>query len=211
MSSETISKEIGGLSRKEALWLSCARKSCCQSGLVIPTGRDIWRLARALGVSPDSYLMCFETPVPRRDAFALDRSGRRFRLALAKRPDPKHRDRASCIFLLRTRQGHHRCGVCSIRPGVCRAFPSNLPEGVLCVGSDDCACRTWSLADVDIAEERALVEARQRDAEEYCDLVARWNDRVETTPGEATLEVGEFCNFLLAAYDGLAEQSEAMT
>jgi Fe-S-cluster containining protein len=196
------------LTRKEMAWLACDEKSCCHNSIVIPTGRDVWRIARALDAPMRSFLMYFPAAGPRRDAFVLDRSGASFRIALGKgagrrRPPP-------CIFLLRTRSGQHRCGLGDLRPLVCRAFPADLEGGVLALANDGrCTCRTWTLTDVDIAEETALVEARQRDAEEYCALVAGWNASVASAPTEATFSFEDYCAYMLESYDIIADGGAA--
>ena len=193
------------ITRKEALWLGCKQKTCCYLPFVVPTGRDIWRIARSLQTPPWSFLICFPTPQPRRDAFLLDQSGRQFRVVLAKGPSRRKTLPPPCIFLLRTRDGHHRCGLGDLRPRVCQAFPSELVDGVLCLQPDSgCTCRTWALADVDLAEETALVTARQADAEDYCAVVARWNARVAAGPAEASFTFPDYCNYLLETYDALA-------
>jgi Fe-S-cluster containining protein len=198
------------LTRKETIWLACKAKSCCYTPAVVPTGRDVWRIARALDTPPWSFLRYFPTARPRRDAFALDQSGQQFRLALGKAPS-RRKTALPCIFLLRTRNGHHRCGLGDLRPLVCRAFPADVVDGVLSLSNaGQCVCRTWALADVDIAEETALVEARQRGAEEYCAIVARWNARVAAAPPDTTFTFADYCDFLLETYDGIeTSQSQA--
>jgi hypothetical protein len=171
----------------------------------VPTGRDVWRIARALDAPPAAFLLYFADPRPRRDAFALDHSGQSFRMALGKQAVRRAPAALPCIFLVRTRAGQHRCGLGALRPMVCRAFPADVVEGVLTLRNDGtCTCRAWALADVDLAEESALVEARQRDAEEYCHVVARWNAHVAAAPPGASFTFVAFCTFLLEAYDALA-------
>jgi hypothetical protein len=178
------------LTRKEAIWLACKAKTCCHTPFIVPTGRDVWRIARALDVPPLTFLLYFPSPQPRRDAFALDHSGQLYRLMLGKQASSRKKSAPPCIFLLRTRNG---------------AFPANLVDGVLCLRNDGtCACRTWALADVDIAEETALVEARQRDGEEYWALIARWNAAVADAPAGVSHTFADFCDFLLEAYDEIA-------
>jgi Fe-S-cluster containining protein len=201
---------LAPLTRKEALWLACKQKACCYASIVIPTGRDIWRISRALDAPPWSFLVYFRPPYPRADMFYLDHSGQGYRLALAKQPSRRTKSPPPCIFLLRTRDGHHRCGLGELRPLVCRAFPAELVSGVLCLRHDSgCACRRWSLADVDINDEIALVQARQTEFEEYCAVVTRWNALVATTAPDAGFTFFDYCTFLLDAYDELAAQTAA--
>jgi Fe-S-cluster containining protein len=195
---------------KEAIWLACKRKTCCHTAVVIPTGRDVWRIARMLETPPWAFLIYFPAPTPRRDAFLLDHSGMQFRLAFAKRPSRHTKTPPPCIFLMRTREGHHRCGLGDLRPLVCKTFPAEMVDGVLCMRPDaGCTCRSWSLADVDLGTEMALIHARQRDAEEYCAVVAEWNARVLAAPQDARFDFRDWCDFLLGAYDAIDARQEA--
>jgi hypothetical protein len=188
---------------REALWLGCRAKSCCYTAAVIPTGRDVHRIARALDAPPVSFLTYFETPVPRRDAFALDRSARRFRWMLAKNPALQRDGRHGCTFLLSTRTGEHRCGLGSLRPAGCRVFPGMLRDGMVAVQPDHgCTCREWSLADFDTAGERPGLEEREADAELYSEVVGRWNTGVEIATAPAFPFVA-YCDYVLETYDGL--------
>ena len=204
--------QLPTLTRKEALWLACKQKTCCYAPVVIPSGRNVWRIARTLDTPPWSFLVYFETAAPRRDAFALDRSERRFRVALAKQPSQRTKTPPPCIFLLRTRSGQHRCGLGDLRPMVCRAFPAESVGGVVCLRRDSgCTCRSWVLADVDIDEETALLAARQTDAEEYCAVVARWNSMVGSAPAETHFDFVAYCQYVLESYDEIALGSAAAT
>jgi hypothetical protein len=196
------------MTRKEALWLACKAKACCHAATIVPTGRDIWRIARALDAPPWSFLVPFEAPQPRRDAFALDQSARRFRLALAKGATRRVKSPPPCIFLLRTRTGQHRCGLGDLRPQLCKAFPTQLVDGLVCVLPDTgCTCRAWALADLDVNEERAAAEMVQAESEEYCALVAQWNARVAAAPPGTQLSVADYCAFVLAAYEAFAAEA----
>lgn len=188
-----------GRSTAEMRWLACREKHCCRGPVVVPTGADVWRIARSLGVPPTAFLRFFESREGRRDAFALDQSARRFRLMLARRPGREAPERRPCTFLLKTRSGARRCALGSARPLVCRSFAAELLEGVLVARRDPgCRCGPWTLADLDAVADRALVERRQADAARYVALVEAWNGLA--VAGEpAGFE--RFCEFLLAAYD----------
>ena len=196
---------------KEAIWLACKEKTCCYTAVVVPTGRDVWRIARTLDAPPWTFLMYFPSREPHRDAFSLDHSGQTFRLALSKAPSRRTKKPPPCIFLMRTRHGFHRCGLGDLRPAVCKAFPSEEVAGVLCVRQDTgCTCRFWSLTDVDIPEERRRIGVRQEDGEVYCAVVARWNASVAEAPAGASFSFVDYCTFVLEAYDGLAGGQSAV-
>ena len=168
----------------------------------------MWRISRALDVAPWSFLIYFQSPEPRPDTFILDNSGRYFRLALSKQPASKRRKSPPpCIFLMRTRNGHHRCGLGDLRPDVCKTFPIEMLGGVLCIpGETGCACRTWSLADVDLREEAPLVEARYDSFIEYAEIVTRWNLHVASAPEETEFDFFAYCEYLLESYDARPPQ-----
>lgn len=192
------------LRSKEAAWLACKPKSCCYSAFVIPSGRDVWRISRILDVPPWAFLIYFPSPQPRPDSFTLDDSGKRFRLALSKQPSRRTKTPPPCIFLLRSRNGHHRCGLGDLRPDVCRSFPSEMVDGVLCMSKNSgCTCRVWALADVDIAEETERVETRQKTYKEYCEVVALWNAQVAAEPPGTARSFFDYCNFVLETYDDI--------
>lgn len=203
-------RRVGALTKKELLWLACPRKTCCYTPVVVPTGRDVWRISRALDTPPWTFLRYFEVHESRRDAFALDGSARRFRIALAKGHARRKGAPPPCIALMRTRDGSHRCGLGTLRPLVCRAFPSEPVDGLLYLRPDNgCTCREWSLAHVDIAEETALVQAREAESEEYCGVVARWNERLASFPAGAYTDFPAYCNHILDTYDELDARARA--
>jgi Fe-S-cluster containining protein len=198
----------GATSLREATWLACAAKSCCHAAVIVPTGRDVWRIARTLEVPPWTFLRYFATPQPTGDAFALDASERRYRLVLRKRDSRKKQP--PCIFLTKTRHGHHRCGLGDLRPAACRSFPADLIGGVLCMGNDlGCTCRTWTMVDVEVAEARAAVLQREAEAAEYRAVVAEWNRRVMLARTGQDIDFFAFCDFLIDAYDAIAARDGA--
>ncbi len=199
------------LTRKEATWLACKEKSCCYSAFVLPSGRDVWLISRTLMTPPWTFLIFFQTPQPRPDSFVLDSSGMHFRIALSKQPSRRTKTPPPCIFLMKTRRGHHRCGLGDLRPLVCKTFPSEIVDGLVRIsGEIGCTCRQWSLTDVDIEEERVRVEARHRDFMEYCGVVAHWNEyaleALASAPPDSAFDFFDYCNYLLDAYDDLESE-----
>ena len=72
-----------------------------------------------------------------------------------------------------------------------------------------CTCRTWSLADSDIAEDAALVRRQKQEAEEYRLIVAQWNALVEKSGTDRQRDFFGYCAFLLATYDALQAREMA--
>lgn len=190
---------------REATWLACAAKSCCHAN-VVPTGRDVWRIARALDAPPWSFLLYFEAREACDDGFALDASDRRYRLVLRKQEGVEAKP-PPCVYLTATRHGEHRCGLGELRPAVCRSFPAELVGGVLCMTNDHgCTCRTWTMVDTDVSEARAAVLRRDAERAEYAGVVARWNARVALLPPGAELDFFAYCDYLIDAYDEIGAE-----
>jgi hypothetical protein len=105
---------------------------------------------------------------------------------------------------MRALNGDHRCGLGDLRPTVCKTFPIEMSNGVLCIpGETGCACRRWSLADVDLAEEGALAALHRQELAEYCEVVAEWNEHVASAPPDAAFSFVSFCRYLVQAYDSI--------
>jgi hypothetical protein len=49
-------------------------------------------------------------------------------------------------------------------------------------------------------QEQLLVNQRQAYAEEYCQVVAEWNARVEAAGPEARFDFLDYCRYLMQAY-----------
>lgn len=145
----------------------------------------------------------FTTAVPAEntgpDSFALDHSGRRYRLAL-NRATSQSRPQPTCVFLFRVPGGAARCGLGEDRPMPCKTFPCELIEGEVRVASAACSCGPWALDDVDVEAERALLDAEGAMRTRYQGVVARWNEYVERLDVKEPLTHRDFCVFLLSAY-----------
>ncbi len=191
-------------SRKEAIWLACAEKSCCVNRLVAVTGRDVWRIARTLNVDPCSFLIYFETP-PGPLTFILSHDEFHYRLALADQPGGARRKTKPCTFLMRTRTGHHRCALGDLRPATCKSFPVQTIEQIVYVPAQSpCNCRRWALADVDLEQEREIVEELRDAEEEYSAVLEGWNEFVLSAPHETRFGLDDFCKVIMTLYEGLA-------
>ncbi len=161
---------------KDRRFLACRTKRCCRAGAVTLTDRDLVELCGRLGIAADAFVRAVPAAAPRPDAFALDDGPERYLLVLGKFAPREGEALGRCVFLLGTEGGHHRCGVGDGRPLTCRAFPSVEAGGV--VLPDDgglCDCGGWSPADLDPAEERAVLEELGAARLAYAARVAEWN------------------------------------
>jgi Fe-S-cluster containining protein len=198
------------LTTRETLWLTCKQKSCCYASLVVVTGRDVWRISRALGAAPWTFLLYFGSPQPMPDSFILDKSGRHYRLALAKGASKRKKLPPPCMFLIKTRDGHHRCGLGELRPQACRTFPLRSAAGMVSVMPDTgCVCRDWTLAEVDVEEEKAGLKARFDEYVEYSSLVETWNRGVMDLPDDDTVDFYQYCEFVMRSYSRAESDAES--
>lgn len=184
-------------SKKELLWLACREKTCCHTTRVIVGGRDVWRITQALATPPWEYTLYAAALDGAVDAFRLSPNGPLHQLVLSKRGKIGPRG-APCIFLWKLADGHAQCGLGTLRPAVCRAYPALLMDGMLAVESSACTCRRWSLVDLDGTPDAALVEKMLGEAVEYSAIVARWNGEVDAGGRERTFQ--EYCTYLLSVY-----------
>lgn len=184
-------------STKELLWLDCREKTCCHNTKVIISGKDLWRISRALDVAPWTFVLYCQAEPGAVDGFQLVGAGPSYQLVLAKRGEVGANG-APCIFLWKLADGHAQCGLGDLRPLACQAYPSLFVDDMLCVSGHACSCRRWSLVDVDSEKEESLLNEVLEETKEYAELVAAWNESLVLTPYDRTFQ--DFCSFVLDAY-----------
>ncbi|MHB8146766.1 MAG: YkgJ family cysteine cluster protein [Vulcanimicrobiaceae bacterium] len=178
-------------------WLRCPVKTCCSYYSVFVTGDDVARIARTLAVPP----WTFTAALPCRDeelgAFALDRSDKRFRIALV-RIRVSAENEPFCTFLVRVPDGTARCGLGAGRPATCRTFPAQLIDGGIQFETSGCTC-DWSGA-VGDSQDTALLRAEEQARRRYAAVVTAWNDYVARLAEPAGITYPDFCRYLLDTY-----------
>jgi Fe-S-cluster containining protein len=192
------------LAPREHICLACKSKPCCSYYTVMPTGRDVWRIVRAMHLQPADFLRTCEMPEAAPGRFLLATGAPYHTLILAKRPLPPPLA-APCVFLVRTNDGHARCGLGELRPAKCQTYPVTLEGDRVGLINDPEGCvRSWSLADIDIREERGRLGEAQAEEEEYHAIVQAWNRRVLEGGRERSFQ--EYCAYLLNQYAAREEQ-----
>jgi hypothetical protein len=151
-----------------------------------------------LDAPPWTFTVALETAKPADDAFALDASSMRYRAALARLPEQGSRER--CIFLLRLSDGSARCSLGDARPMPCHTFSTELHDATVRVSAAGCTCHAWSLDDVDVDAERALLLVECEAGRNYALLVAGWNAYVAARPLAEPYTYADFCRFILTQY-----------
>lgn len=168
-------------------WRGCAQKRCCRDAMIFLTGHDVVRIARALHVTPWTFTVAIDAPLDADDAFALDTSERRFRLALGR---ATLGDATHCAFLLDLPSGSSRCGLGALRPTACVAFPR-------AGGEQNCTC-DWSGVPLEDVQSDAALARLDEDRARYAQIVASWNAFVVAS--SEAVEHRDFCRFVLHAY-----------
>lgn len=190
----------------ETLWLSCATKRCCSTRVVLPAGRDIWRIATRLEAPPESFLR----PVPAQpdcdDGFLLAPRGPPMHAALA-RTVSKGRA-AACVFLLHLGDRATRCGLDALRPLPCQSFPATGSGEIIRVDGAPCDCRAWTLADLDRGHVLALLRQETHERQHYRGVIRAWNTRVGAAPSDARFAFGDFCRYVIDTYASDAQERE---
>jgi Fe-S-cluster containining protein len=185
--------------------LSCREKTCCSYYVVAVTGPDVWRIMRALQLSPADFLRYWETAEEAPGRFLLRPEGPYCELVLAKRSLPEPLP-SPCVFLLRTSDGHGVCGLGDLRPGQCQAYPVYLEGDRVRLVHDAQGCvRTWSYADVHLTQERSRLGGLAVEQEAHNAVVAEWNRRVREAQRERGF--GEFCAYLANRHAAAGEPS----
>lgn len=192
-----IMSDNSAISKKELLWLACRTKSCCYNTKVIIGGRDIWRISQALELMPWQFTKYTEAVEGAPDAFSLEWGGPVYQVILDKQPDVES-TAAPCVFLWKLADGHAQCGLGELRPLPCLVYPSVLYDGLLRVESTACTCRRWSVNDVDEERETSLLTQMLGEASEYGEIIARWNQGLQSGSDSATYR--EFCSYVLDEY-----------
>ena len=161
------------------------------------TGDDVARIARSLHIMPWEFTAAVRCEEPSEHGFALDRSAKRYRLALLrtftkKSPDP------ACTFLFRLRDGTARCGLGEGRPAPCKTFPLVVRGGAVSLEPAGCTC-AWDDVELGEGDGNLLIDehaARRR----YREVVAAWNRYVADLEPPLRVKLHDFGRYLLETY-----------
>jgi Fe-S-cluster containining protein len=176
---------------RDVLWDACRSKTCCRVTRVVLTGRDLALLARTLELEPSQFAM--HVPTADQPGFLLEPHGPGYEVVLRKNGDIGPAG-APCVFLVETNDGHASCGAGASRPAVCHAYPATVADGRVRVIDGTCACRRWSLLDLDPAE-RELARAAAVQAQEHAATVRAWNADIRERG--TSRSVGDYYDYLL--------------
>jgi Fe-S-cluster containining protein len=183
--------------KRAALCAACHVKRCCFHYTVAATGRDVWRILRALQIPARDFLACRAVDEATPAAFELQANGARYLMVLSRHELPQPLA-SPCVFLVRTNDEKALCGLGELRPGPCQTYPVMLKGDVIALVNDPQGCvRTWSYRDIDM-DERRRIRRVLAEEEEYRALVQEWNAELRQQGGERSFD--EFLSYLVNRY-----------
>jgi Fe-S-cluster containining protein len=163
-------------------------------------GSDVWRISRALRLSPELFVLAHDQPEPADDGFLLEPEGWPQGLALDKRGP--FAPEQPCVFLVELGGGHARCGIYEHRPAVCRTYPMELRAAATQVRHDAlCDAGAWPDDQIGVPSWSAALRSYREQWDEYVAVVEEWNRVVRSAPPGTRYSVPAFLRFLLNRYD----------
>jgi Fe-S-cluster containining protein len=166
-------------------------------------GLDVWRISRALRLSPELFVLAHDQPEPADDGFLLEPGGWPQGLALDKRGE--FGPGQPCVFLAELGGGYAGCGVYEHRPAVCRTYPMALRGSSVAIREDAlCPEGAWLEGGGDEATWRWKLRTYRERWDEYVAVVEEWNDQVRAL-GSTRRTVPEYLLYLVNTYDRLGE------
>lgn len=181
--------------------LSCAAH-CCSQNLINICGYDTWLIANGLDVEPTAFLAFAQMEADSPYHFRLDSSEQAYCLALNMREQANGIRR--CIFLMELPNGQTRCGIYSLRPIACRAYPLALIEDLVAV-------KPWAMcregypapSNPDISIWQQELERHDMEFSIYALAVKIWNQKAMEQPVIRELDFRPFPDFLMDLYSRL--------
>jgi Fe-S-cluster containining protein len=183
------------MTRRDVLWNACRSKTCCRVTRVVLTGRDLVRLVSTFELEPSQFALHIPTDAEDPPGFLLEPRGPGYELVLRKNGEIGPAG-APCVFLVETNDGHSLCGAGSGRPAACQAYPATVSEGRVRICAGYCACRSWSLLDLE-PEERELARVAAGESAEHADVVRAWNSDVVADGAPRSVE--DYYRYLIEA------------
>jgi Fe-S-cluster containining protein len=146
---------------------------CCRHFDVVVLGWDVYRIARDLQLSPESFIelqAAAEPDLSHQLVLDVDERERRYqRLALKKR-------NGGCVFLL-SLDGRGRCGIYPSRPDACRSYPAILDGEIFTLARREyCPPGGWD--GIDAAAYRRRYQRGQKQRAIHDVVGDGWNERV---------------------------------
>jgi len=158
---------------------TCATARCCVVFDPELTGADVHRLVRGLGLAPADFARLCPVRADQAEGMGVvfdDDCMWELRLLRTALPVGDGGG-LRCGFLVSLGPGVSRCGVYTMRPMVCRTFPTDLTVLGVMVGNPPAICPpdAWSQARADLVGLAALHHVAAAERALHVAFVERWN------------------------------------
>ncbi len=181
---------------------------CCKRYAVNLNGHDVRRIASALRLAPEKFVVIGQEAAPTPAGFRLGADTATFALVLARR---EASDGTRCTFLADI-GGISLCDIYPHRPAECRVFPAMLVHGSVTFREEVvCPKGSWNGAALDLSMWRKLLLRSHMEWALYATVVRHWNDVAVATPRGEMRAPREFFQFLSARYATLEELERGLS
>jgi Fe-S-cluster containining protein len=178
---------------------------CCSENLINICGYDARVIARDLNIHPADFIGLAELHGKSPYNFILDNSGNAYYLVLNMRElaDGSRR----CIFALDLPNGVVRCGIYSLRPIACRAYPLILTDEEVVVKPWAFFNKeAWDIDQLDKSYWREELGRNDMEFSIYGYIVAVWNNTIRKRTESERLDFSVFFDFLFNIYRRLESE-----
>jgi len=172
---------------------------CCSENLINICGYDAWVIVRDLNIHPTDFIGLAELDEKSPYNFIMDNSGNYYCMVLNMKElsDSSRR----CIFALDLPNGVVRCGIYSLRPIACRAYPMILAdEEVVVKPWAFCDKEAWDIDKLDKSYWQGELGHNAMEFSIYGYIVAVWNNTIRKSPEWERLDFSVFFDFLFHIY-----------
>ena len=183
---------------------------CCSRNLINVCGHDVWVIARTLNVHPSDFVGLAELDEEGPYNFRMDDSESAYCLVLNMKEVSG--DNRRCIFALELPNNVVRCGIYSLRPIACRAYPlAFADEEVIIKPWAFCGNGAWDTSQFDQSYWSKELGRHDMEFSIYAYVVAAWNSIVKKQLLLERPDFQLFFSFLLDFYQRLESGRSTIT
>lgn len=174
---------------------------CCIDNVVNLCGYDVWLIATRLGLNPVDFVAFAELNEESPYNIRVDSSDKAYCLALHMKE--LSGGKRSCIFALNLPRSQTRCGIYTLRPIGCRAYPLALMDKEVMVKPWAlCPKGSWEHNPVDKEFWQKELARHDMEFSIYAFMLAAWNIAAQQrSPG--VLDFHPFLTYLMDTYSRL--------
>jgi Fe-S-cluster containining protein len=180
---------------------------CCTTYIVPLNGYDVWRIVQQQLLAPALFVRREPEEHSSDAGFLLRPGGLTYGLALQHHA--ARRNARPCVFLLQLRDGVQRCGIYDQRPLACQTYPMQWRQEQAAPRADLlCPPGSWQGLESEQAGWRERLLRQDQEWRRYAPVVQAWNAVVQAQPAECGYVLAQYLEYLLQAYDLLAQHPD---